>query len=73
MKFNQVKYITAATPEELGVAVNACMRQDNRWTLNGAVNVYDKPDVAEAVVWVQTLLRYVDEKDLDVDNRSDIT
>lgn len=72
MKFNQVKYITAASPEELETAVNVCLRQDNRWLVHQALNVFDKPDVQEDRVWVQTLIRYVDEEDLELDNRRDI-
>ena len=72
MNLTQVKYVTAGTPAELETAVNLCLAQDNRWKLEGGVNVFDKPDVAEPVVWVQTLLRYVDEKELNKDTRAEL-
>lgn len=61
----QIKYVTAASPAELEDIVNDCLEKDSRWALQGDINVFDKPDVLEDRVWVQTLVRYVglDERD----------
>ena len=72
MNIKQVKYITAGTPAELEAAVNLCMQQDNRWDIVGAVNVYDKPNVVEERVWVQTLMRYIPEQQLLEEDRPDM-
>lgn len=72
MNIKQVKYITAATPQDLETAVNLCLQQDNRWDLVGSLNVYDKPNVVEDRVWVQTLIRYVPDTQLLTEQRSDM-
>lgn len=65
----QVKYVTAQSPAELEAEVNECLEKDNRWALQGDVNVFDKPNVAEDRVWVQTLVRYVGLSERDNDER----
>lgn len=72
MNVKQIRYVTAATPAALQLAVNECFNQDNRWDVVGPVNVYDKPDVAEDRVWVQTIIRYISQDELLLEERSDM-
>lgn len=69
MKILQVKYLTASDPQTLEYVVNDCLLKENRWKIEGSINVFDKPNVAENRIWVQTLVRYVDKEELSEEDR----
>jgi hypothetical protein len=58
----QVKYISGATVEEVELFVNNFMmsHRHQNWCIEGPIGVFDKAEIADDVLWVQTLYRWVD-------------